>query len=521
MGKLTRGERNIKWIETHCYIPEGTHIGKPVRLRKWQREIVLGIYDNPDSTRRAIISVGRKNAKTALSAFLLLLHLCGPEAKPNSQLYSSAQSREQAAVIFNLAAKCARISNSLREYVIPKDSSKELVCGELGTRYRALSADASTAYGLSPVFIVHDELGQVKGERSELYEALETATGAQDKPLSIVISTQAATDTDLLSVLIDDAVKSKDPKIRVFLFTAPIDADPFCEATIRIANPAFGDFQNPEETLQMMEEAKRLPSREAAYRNLVLNQRVETSSPFITRSVWESCSAKPNPDLTGRPVYGGLDLSETNDLTALVLIAPDATAGTWDVYPTFWLPGHGIHERARADRVPYDQWADRYLDIVPGAKSIEYDFVARHIRDVFDAYNIQKIAFDRYNWKHFKPCLLRAGFTEEEIEERFLEFGQGFVSMSPALRTLESVLLNGKMRHGGHPVLNMCAHNAIAKQDDAGNRKLTKAQSRGRIDGMVSLAMAMGSASEYVEVAQPATSPWDDPNFSLSNLGAF
>jgi len=193
MGSLTRGERNIKWIETHCYIPEGAHIGKPVRLRKWQREIVLGIYDNPAGTRRAIISVGRKNAKTALSAFLLLLHLCGPEAKPNSQLYSSAQSREQASVIFNLAAKCARISNSLREYVIVKDSSKELVCGEIGTRYRALSADASTAYGLSPVFIVHDELGQVKGERSELYEALETATGAQDKPLSIVISTQAAT----------------------------------------------------------------------------------------------------------------------------------------------------------------------------------------------------------------------------------------------------------------------------------------------------------------------------------------
>ncbi|MCO5077101.1 MULTISPECIES: terminase TerL endonuclease subunit [unclassified Chelatococcus] len=512
---MTRGERNCRWIEKHCYIPEGAHIGRPVRLRPWQKDIIRGIYDNPSNTRRAIVSLGRKNAKTALSAFLLLLHLCGPEARPNSQLYSAAQSREQASVIFNLAAKCVRISASLRDYVTIKDSGKELVCGELGTKYRALSADAGTAYGLSPIFIVHDELGQVKGPRSELYEALETATGAQENPLSIVISTQAATDADLLSVLIDDAIKSNDPKIRVFLYTAPMSIDPFTEEAVKIANPAFGDFQNPAETLQMMEEARRLPSREAAYRNLVLNQRVELNSPFMPRAVWEACSAKPDHDFTGRLVYGGLDLSETTDLTALVLVAP-AGGGAWDVVPTFWLPGDGLAERARADRVPYDVWADSgALNAIPDARSIEYDYIARYLRGVFDRYNVQKIAFDRYNFRHFRPCLIRAGFSEDEIEQRFAEFGQGFVSMSPALRALETLAVNQKLRHGGHPVLNMCAANAIAKPDDAGNRKLTKAQSRGRIDGMVSLAMAVGVASEFVEESAPATSPWDDPSYSL------
>src|SRR5690606_36320796 len=145
------------------------------------------IYDNPVGTRRAIISRGRKNAKTTESAMILLLHLGGPEAKRNSQLYSAAQSRDQAAILFELASKMIRMSPVLSAYAEPKDSGKRIVCPELGTVYRALSDDASTAYGLSPVLVVHDELGQVKGPRSSLYDAMETATSAQESPLSIII----------------------------------------------------------------------------------------------------------------------------------------------------------------------------------------------------------------------------------------------------------------------------------------------------------------------------------------------
>ena len=252
-------------------IPEGRFVGQPVELRPWQREIIRQIYDAP--TRRAIISFGRKNGKTSLSAFLLLLHLCGPEYRPNSQLYSAAQSRDQAAILFNLAAKMVRMS-SLREHVVIRDTAKQLFCPELGTLYRALSAEASTAYGLSPVFVVHDELGQVKGPRSELYEALETATAAQESPLSVIISTQAPTDADLLSVLIDDAKRGLDPRVRLFLYASDPEADPFDGATIRAANPAFGDFQNAGEVRAMAEDARRMPAREPEYRNLVLNQRV-------------------------------------------------------------------------------------------------------------------------------------------------------------------------------------------------------------------------------------------------------
>lgn len=460
-----------------------------MKLREWQRDIIRGIYDRP--TRRAIISFGRKNAKTTLAGMLLLLHLCGPEARPNSELYSSAMSRDQAAIIFRLAAKMVRLAAGLVEFVTIRDTVKQLYCPDLGTLYTALSADASTSFGLSPVFIVHDELGQVKGPRHPLYEALETATGAQESPLSIVISTQAPTDADLLSVLIDDAKAEGDPRTRLFLYTADENSDPFTEETIRQANPAFGDFQNAEEVMAMAEDARRMPAREAEYRNLILNQRVEASSPFVTKSIWQANGGESEG---WGAVYGGLDLSETSDLTALVLVSPKN--GLLSVKPSFWIPGEGLPERSRKDRVPYDVWKEGgHLFASPG-KSVEYEHVAEHIAGLFDRHDIRRIAFDRYNMRHLRPWLLKAGLSESFIDDRFVDFGQGFVSMSPALRTLESMLLNEKIRHGNHPVLTMCAANAVVRMDEAGNRKLDKKRSRGRIDGMVALAMACSIAAE-------------------------
>ena len=482
-------------------------MGKPVVLRDWQKAEICRIYDNPAGTRRAILSFGRKNGKTALSAFILLLHLCGPEARVNSQLYSAAQSREQAAILFALAAKVVRMSPDLAAVVTIRDTAKQLACQELGTLYRALSAEASTAYGLSPMLIIHDELGQVKGPRSELYEALETATGAQEAPLSIVISTQAPTDADLLSLLIEDGLTGADPRVVVSLYTAPMEADPFSEAAIKAANPAFGDFQNATETLAMAEDARRMPSREAEYRNLILNQRVDMNAPFISRSAWLACAGPVVDSFDGLPVYGGLDLSEVSDLTALVLVAP--VGNVWNVKPTFWLPGDGLTDKARSDRVPYDVWArEGWLQTTSG-KTVDYEYVADHLAAVCDRFDVRKLAFDRWNWRHLKPWLSKSGFTEDQLEgdnALFEPLGQGFQSMSPALRDLESAILNERIAHGGHPVLTMCASNATVQADPAGNRKLSKIKSHGRIDGMVALAMAMSVAATAGE-AGPLIEP--------------
>ena len=483
----------IAFIEQVCFVPEGRFVGKKLELFEWQKAEICRIYDNPHGTRRAILSMGRKNGKTTFAACLLLAHLCGPPARsrPNSQLFSAAQSRDQAAIIFSLAAKMVRMNSVLSRVVTIRETAKELICSELGTRYRALSADATTAFGLSPAMVIHDELGQVRGPRSPLYEALETATGAQADPLSIIISTQAPTDADLISVLIDDALAGHDPHTVVSLYTAPTDLEPFDEDTIRLANPAFGTFLSAKEVLAMAKDAQRMPAREAEYRNLILNQRVEVSNPFIAPAVWKACGGPVGP-FDGVPLYGGLDLSEAADLTALVLIGK--RDGKWRVQPTFWLPSEGLSEKSVADRVPYDMWARQgYLQTTPG-RSISYEFVASYLRDAFQRYDIRKLGFDRWNFRHLVPWLLKAGIGEQFVKDHFVEFGQGMQSMSPALRDLEQVLLEGELAHGNHPVLTMCVTNTVITIDDAGNRKPSKRKSTGRIDGMIALAMAVGVA---------------------------
>lgn len=499
---LTRAERAIAWCERFIRIPEGKFVGQPLKMAEFMKDDFRAIYDNPNGTRRAIISRGRKNAKTTESAMILLLHLVGPEARPNSQLFSAARSRDQAAILFALAAKMIRMSPDLKAEVVIRDSGKQLFCPELGTLYRALSADASTAFGLSPVLTVHDELGQVKGSRDQLYEALETATAAQESPLTIVISTQAPTDADLLSVLIEDAKTGADPRTVLRFQTAPDDLDPFSEEAIRAANPAFDVFMNRQEVLAMAEDARRMPSRQAEFENLVLNRRVEAMAPFVSRIVWQDCGGDP-AEFDGLPVYGGLDLSEVSDLTALVLMAP--SEGLWHVRPTFWLPGANLAEKARADRVPYDLWAQQgWLEATPGP-TVDYAYVADHLAELFDRHDVRKIAFDRWNWRHLKPWLAKVGFTEAQLEGDtavFEPMGQGFQSMSPALRDLEGALLNGRLRHGNHPVLEMCARNATTQTDPAGNRKLSKVKSHGRIDGMVALAMAMSVAGTWEDTAK-------------------
>lgn len=487
MAEITRGDRNIEWVEAHCIVPEGKLVGRPLVLREWQKKIIREIYDSP--TRSAIISFARKNGKTALTACLLLLHLVGPEAQPNSQLYSAARSRKQAAVLFELAAKMVRMNPDLSQYVLVRDTAKELVCAELGTLYHAMSAEASTAHGTSPVFVVHDELGQVKGPRDDLYDALETGMGAHESPLSIVISTQASTDNDLLSVLLDDAATKSDPEIKVVLYTSDPEADPFDLATMESANPALGDFLNIKEVQKAAEKARRLPTAEATFRNLHLNQRVNAESPFVSPTIWKMNGAEPRL-LDGRKVWMGIDLSTSRDLTFFASVAEEA--GSVDVHSSAWLPGDGLAEKSREDRVPYDIWADGgHLNTTPG-KTIRYAHLAAHLRGVFDAQNVQKVAFDPHKFQILEPLLVQEGFTEEELA-RFEPVTQSYKFMSPYLNELEAYLVEGKLRHGMHPVLTMCAANARVKEGRVtGDRLLAKPSDVERIDGMVALALAVG-----------------------------
>jgi phage terminase large subunit-like protein len=484
-----RAERVIAFIERYLRVPDGALVGQPVRLREWQKQRLRELYGS--ATRQCIWSMGRKNGKTALIAMLVLAHLVGPEAKRNAQIFSAAQSREQAAVVFGLAAKMIRMSQDLVGMVIVRDSAKELFCPATGVRYKALSADATTAYGLSPALAIHDELGQVRGPRSELYDAIETAMGAQSDPMSLVISTQAPSDSDLLSKLIDSAVAANDPRRKVFLYAAPDEADPWEEETWRLANPALGDFNSLEELRAQADVAKRLPAQEAAFRNLFLNQRVAAADHFLAPAVWALNAGESDLTVLERmPVFCSADLSATQDLTCVMAGAQDEHA-VWNFRMWFFLPEDGLRQRAQHDRVPYDVWRDQGFLLTTPGKSINEDAVAAVVEPVLRRLDVRAFAYDRWQFESLKKAFGRRGWEPPFLED----FGQGYKTMTPALRALETAALEGRLRHGQHPVLRMCAENAVVVFDDAGNRKLSKRRSTGRIDGMVALAMMVGASA--------------------------
>lgn len=484
--KLTRGERVIAFIERHCRAPEGEHVGKPIVLSGFQKKFILDIYDNKHGTRRAFLSIGRKNGKTALIAGILLAHIAGPEAVINSQIISGALSREQASVVFALASKMIQMSPELTKVTRIVPSSKRIIGLARNVEFRALSADGRTAHGLSPILAILDETGQVRGPQSDFIDAITTAQGAHKDPLLICISTQAPNDNDLLSIWLDDARESNDPRIVCHVYEAPKDADIMDRDGWKASNPAIGVFRSLNDVEEQAERAQRMPSFEPTFRNLVLNQRVEMAAPFISKGVWLLNSMEADDSVFYKyPVYGGLDLSAKNDLTAMVLIAHDTER--WHVKPIFWTPDKGLRDRAKRDRAPYDIWADQgFIRALPGA-SIDYEIVAHEIVDAISDMNIVSMAFDRWRFD-----LLKKEFDKMGIELPLHPFGQGFKDMAPAIDSLETLLLNEQMAHSAHPVLTMCMANAKIEQDAAGNRKLNKQKATGRIDGAVALAMAVG-----------------------------
>lgn len=491
---MTRADKVLRFIGRYCVVPEGAGVGKPLELAPFQVQFIRDIYDNPKGTRRAILSVARKNGKTGIIAALLLVHLVGPEAKQNAQLVSGAMSRDQAALVFNLAAKMVQLSPELSGLVRIMPSGKRLVGLPLNTEYRALAADGKTAHGLSPVLAILDEVGQVRGPQSDFVDAITTSQGAHEAPLLITISTQAANDADLLSQWIDDAQRSKDPRTVCHLYAAPKDCDLMDKDAWQAANPAMGLFRSVDDLTEQMAQAERMPSMSNTARNLLLNQRVSLDSPFISPDVWAQCDTDPLP--FDGPVYAGLDLSARTDLTALVVIGQ--AQGVWQVKPYFWTPEQGIYDRAKTDRAPYDMWASQgFLMTTPGA-TVDYEVVAQDMADILADLDVQAVAFDRWRIDIFKKELERIG-----LDFPLVPHGQGFKDMAPALDSLEAELLNGRMAHGNHPVLTMCAANAVATKDPAGSRKLDKSRRTGRIDGIQALAMAMGaaqSADEPVEL---------------------
>ena len=445
-------------------------------------------------TESAIFSVARKNGKTALIAALILVHLIGPMAEENGEIYSAANDREQAAIVYKYCAQLVRKSPLLSQYLKCVDSTKTITAQHLGSFYRAISAEAGTKHGFNPTLVIYDELSQAKGR--ELYDVLDTALGARENPLFIIISTQSNDPQHILSELIDDGISGRDPSIVAHLYAAPEECDLTDESAWYAANPALGDFRKMKEFQTKLRKAIALPSFEAAFRNLYLNQRVNPQTPFIARSVWMARAGDVEFD-PGERLFIGLDLSSRKDLTALVAMSAGETS---KVRAWFWKPEAVLREQSEEDFGPgstqYLQWVkDGHLLSVPGPV-IHYGAIAKVLDNLAKSYKIIGVAYDRWRINDLMSAMEDEGIAARNTDRgtgiRFHEWGQGFRDMSPAIEALEAEILGKSLIHNNNPVLNWNMANAIAVMDASGSRKLDKAKTRFRIDGAQALTMAAG-----------------------------
>lgn len=492
LSELTRAERNMAFCEKHLIVPEGDLVGKPIKFEDFQERFFYSLYDNPVATRRAYLSMARKNGKTAFIACINMVHIVGPEARQNSRIQSGALSREQAAEVFNYSSKMVDLSPSLRGLVRIINTTKTIVGLPMNVTYRASAAEAKTNMGGSPIVAILDETGQIKGAQDDFIDSVETSQGAYKNPLLIVISTQAADDADLLSIWLDDAKASKDPSIVAHVYAAPKGCDLSDERSWYASNPALGIFRSLPDLKGLVEGAIRMPSKANSVRNLNLNQRVGTVANFVSADVWQNCSGEINID-DGLKVYGGLDLSARKDLTAFVLATK--VGNQWGWQPYFWTPEDTLADREKMDRAPYRLWVEQgFLRTTPGS-TVDYEFVANEIAEIVsEIENFEGISFDRW-----RIDVLKKEFDRIDFDVPLLPFGQGFKDMSPAIDEVESLLLNSNLLHGDNPVMTMCAANTMIISDPSGNRKYDKNKATGRMDGIVAGTMAIGAAIKLAD----------------------
>jgi phage terminase large subunit-like protein len=317
----------------------------------------------------------------------------------------------------------------------------------------------------------------------------------------------------------------KDDSFAGFVFTVPDhdldgnEIDPFDEAVWMLANPGLGTILSLKDIRDWAKRAKEMPSLQNKFENLKLNRRVSETQALFSRTSWASNSDSFNlKDLEGLRCTLGLDLSETTDLTSLVaLFDPDeVTNGKSAVLPFFFIPGNGLQERSRRDKVPYDVWAKDGLIDVSSSNTVDYSLVAKKMLWIMEFFEVEGVGFDRWKMKYLIKALEDEGFEldEEERKEFFIEVGQGFKGHTRGIEVLEGLVVNSRLAHGNNPILTWNAANAVTIKDPSGSRKIEKSKSFGRVDGIIALMNAAYAKGE-MEFNEGGESDYEKEDFEM------
>jgi len=497
---LDAANHAIGFFEEVLRLNGGRFEGEPFHLLPWQAFIVGCLYGwkAEDGWRRfrvAYVETAKGSGKSPLAAGVGLYGLVA-DGEERAEVYAAATKKDQAQILFRDAVAMVDQSPLLATRIVKSGAvGKEynLAFHKTSSFFRTVAADDGQS-GPRPHVALLDEIHEHKTPL--VVEMMRAGTKSREQALIFMITNSG---TDRLSVCWDYhdyAVKVASGALEddsFFGFVCCLDEtdDPFeSEECWYKANPslAYG-IPGLKYLREQVTQARGMPSKEATVKRLNFCMWVQADNPAISRDAWLATQDKAFDldSLLGRRCYAGLDLSSTQDLTALVLMfEPVPDDPVWRMIPYFWLPEEGLARKAEKDRVPYTLWKERgHLLTTPG-KAINKRHVLHQLSEIAAMYDLQGIGYDRWRIEDLTALIDDEGVTLPPL----VSCGQGFQTMAPAVDEFERRLVNVEMRHTGHPVLTWCAANAVYQEDPAGNRKVDKRKSTGRVDGIVAAVMA-------------------------------
>ena len=489
----------VAFIQALCHT-KGSWAGKPFELIDWQEQIIRDIFGilKPNGYRQfntAYVEIPKKMGKSELAAAIALLLTCG-DNEERAEVYGCAADRQQASIVFEVAADMVRMCPALNKRVKILASTKRLIYLPTNSFYQVLSAEAYSKHGFNIHGVVFDELHTQPNRK--LFDVMTKGSGdARMQPLYFLITTAG---DNVNSICYEVHQKAKDllagrkhdATFYPVIYGAEEDDDWTDPKVWEKVNPSLGITVSIDKIKAACESAKQNPAEENSFRQLRLNQWVKQSVRWMPMEKWDKCAFKVDPEkLKGRVCYGGLDLSSTTDITAFVLVFPPVDEDDkFHILPYFWIPEENLDLRVRRDHVNYDLWQKQGFLKTTEGNVVHYGFIEAFIEELGTQYNIKEIAFDRWGAVQMTQNLEGLGFT-------VVPFGQGFKDMSPPTKELMKLTLEEKIAHGGHPVLRWMMDNIFIRTDPAGNIKPDKEKSTERIDGAVALIMALDRAIRH------------------------
>lgn len=480
---------------------KGEWAGKPLVLQPWQVFIkwVLFGWKNVSGTRRfrtAYQEVARKNGKSTDVATVGLYGL-GFDDEGGAEIYSVATKEEQARITLKEGQSMAQKSGNLGG--MAKVHKKAISIDAMDSTWQALGRDSDTQDGWNPHFTLVDEF-HAHPDRKML-DVMDSAVGARKQPLLYIITTAGFNMQSACYQERDYAIKVlkgtvNDDTYFAIIFTLDMDesgnlADDWKDENVWIkANPNLGVTVSIEDMRRMCNKAIESPGALNNFLTKKLNIWTTQITRWVNPEKWNECNRViDEEDLVGRKCFGALDLSSNTDITCWGLLFPFEN-GDYFFLPRYYVPKDNVQIRERRDKVSYAAWAKQgFITLTPG-NVIDYSAIRADVFKDSEKYDIQKIAFDRWGFEAIRQQLVNEGLDENLM----VAFGQGFASMSAPMKALESTYLSGQLIHNNHPVTNWMASNVAAKVDPADNVKPDKSKSTEKIDGIVTLIMALGLA---------------------------